>query len=467
MPDPNQNNQQPPVTPPVIFPHSDLPPLPPSFQSLPENDAPKPIMGDSGSSAPPEIPPKVSIPKKKFGGGKIIATILGLIVLVGGVGAGILLTQQPQLFQQKAESVNTCTYNPESIASGCQTNMAAKAQMCSTYTGIVKCGDDDCCMWVEKSVAPIVPPPSEPHCDATNTKDCIYGCTPDVNGGICKDCSVGQNEQADCTNILNGQSCPGKKTRFCQNGQWGNYSACSDIADSCPVTTTTSAQCTRIQKSLVNTGGNITITQEIFDACKNACPDGTAYLYASTFKCDGINLTGGCQDNGLMIKVPDVGQSITVNRPSCGTVQTDVGCKNSANTWGNLAYSTMVATTACNKDYSPPTEPQALITTPAPGAPSCIGPIKAYDDTWTALTDTQLSTLTVGDVVNFCISGSTNGTYDKAQFMINTILETETTTKRAGSDDFCQSYTILSTDTTINVKAKIHDTVSGWVGETI
>jgi hypothetical protein len=45
----------------------------------------------------------VASPKKKFGGKRIIATILGIFLLVGGVGAGIVLTQQQQLFQQKAE----------------------------------------------------------------------------------------------------------------------------------------------------------------------------------------------------------------------------------------------------------------------------------------------------------------------------------------------------------------------------
>ena len=57
----------------------------------------------SGSAAPSDLPPMVSSPKKKFGGKKIIATILGIFLLVGGIGAGIVLTQQQQLFQQKAE----------------------------------------------------------------------------------------------------------------------------------------------------------------------------------------------------------------------------------------------------------------------------------------------------------------------------------------------------------------------------
>lgn len=41
-------------------------------------------------------------PKKKFAGGKVIATILGLFLLVGGVGAGVFLTSQDQNISEKA-----------------------------------------------------------------------------------------------------------------------------------------------------------------------------------------------------------------------------------------------------------------------------------------------------------------------------------------------------------------------------
>jgi hypothetical protein len=96
--------------------HNDLPPLPDYMtQNNPseikenigstttEDSSPQPSENLTGSAAPPDLPPMVSSPKKKFGGKKIIATILGIFLLVGGIGAGIVLTQQQQLFQQKAE----------------------------------------------------------------------------------------------------------------------------------------------------------------------------------------------------------------------------------------------------------------------------------------------------------------------------------------------------------------------------
>jgi hypothetical protein len=95
--------------------------------------------------------------------------------------------------------------------------------------------------------------------------------------------------------------------------------------------------------------------------------------------------------------------------------------------------------------------------------------VKAYSSTWTLLTSAQLSALAPDTVVNFCVAGTASaGVFDKAQFKIGTTLGGETTTPRPGAtNEFCQSYTIKSTDTTINVKAKINHTTLGWQGEAI
>lgn len=109
----NPTVQQPAAAPPVIFPQSDLPPFPPVFQDLPENDKttgqlvdqptmPPAVNGDNTLDTQPDISSINPKPKKRFGKGKIIATILGIVVLVGGVGAGVLMTQQQQIFQPQA-----------------------------------------------------------------------------------------------------------------------------------------------------------------------------------------------------------------------------------------------------------------------------------------------------------------------------------------------------------------------------
>ncbi|MFZ3301717.1 MAG: hypothetical protein WA152_03330 [Microgenomates group bacterium] len=64
---------------------------------------------DSGSAAPSDdvvMAPVITTQKKKFAGGKVIATILGLFLLVGGLGAGIVLVDQNQNIEEKAGACN-------------------------------------------------------------------------------------------------------------------------------------------------------------------------------------------------------------------------------------------------------------------------------------------------------------------------------------------------------------------------
>jgi hypothetical protein len=71
--------------------------------------------------------------------------------------------------------------------------------------------------------------------------------------------------------------------------------------------------------------------------------------------------------------------------------------------------------------------------------------------------------LGVGKTVNFCVLGTASeGTFDRAKFTINTVAQTETTTKRPTTNDYCQSYTIPSGVTTFNVTAQIHHVTLGW-----
>lgn len=121
QPDPNQSKQAGDVGVAPFSPQSDLPPPPPEFQNVIGNtsqDIPDAVTQvqpvapaeESGSAAPP--PPNfssvTSLPKKKFGTGKIIATILGIFALVGGVALATYTVGQKQLFQQKASS-NICS----------------------------------------------------------------------------------------------------------------------------------------------------------------------------------------------------------------------------------------------------------------------------------------------------------------------------------------------------------------------
>lgn len=98
----NHMPDQPNLAQPPTFP--DIPDIPP----MPATDTP-----------PLDIPPMIidsSSPKKNKG--KIIATILGILLLVGAVGAGVVLVGQKQLFEQKAGGP-ACNNDPET-ASECR-----------------------------------------------------------------------------------------------------------------------------------------------------------------------------------------------------------------------------------------------------------------------------------------------------------------------------------------------------------
>ena len=141
--------------------HNDLPPLPDYMTQSDISETqntPPPVpqvessaSGLLGSAAPSDLPPMVSSPKKKFGGKKIIATILGIFLLVGGIGAGIVLTQQQQLFQQKATGVD--------YGGGCITGIH----------GTTVCGSTN---------VPYDPnnPPAGENSGYHNEEDAIWGC---------------------------------------------------------------------------------------------------------------------------------------------------------------------------------------------------------------------------------------------------------------------------------------------------
>ena len=332
---PSEPTQMPAATPPVPdVPTGDVsipPPFPPETSPI------------EGAPPPFDIPP-VIVPAGKpkgFGGKKVIATILGLLVLVGGLGAGIILVRQQQDIREKA------------------------------------------------------------------------------------------------------------------------------------VTTDPYATCTRIPTSAITreTGDSLTITQADLNKCKQYCPDGQ--LFAARYKCDGINLSAGCQDNGVSLDA-SVGKSYPVGNLTCGTVQIDVGCKNASGTWGSVKFLSKSAATACAPPPPPPgtTPPTAPPPPPTPTPPGstptppptaqCLN-IQAFDTSWNKLSSTDLSNLKPGDKVRFTVAGqASSGKFDKARFKVNGVQRPEVTGKRPGTEEYFDEYTIPEGITTFSIGAQIHHETLGW-----
>ncbi len=300
---------------------------------------PSPI-GLSGSAAPADdvlmpLTVAASQPRKKFAGGKIIATILGLFLLVGGVGAGVYLTGQNQNPQEKADDI---LYRYEKIC----TKAGSPRAWCVDETR-TECPND----------------PGSPR---------------------------------SCTDSFwNSWSCSGDEREPC-GGQGGG-------------------------------GGGGT----------PSCPAGTTYVCgtpAQTF-CPTFN-TCDFPNKNTGIWCDQTGSENNGNLKDWYLCQTNCSC-----------------------------QPPATPTPPAITA-QCQN-IKAYNATWIELTTAQLSALKAGHKVNFCVTGvATGGSFDKARFTINNVLQAETSTVRPSSTDFCQLYSIPTATTIFNITAQIHHTTLGW-----
>ncbi len=383
---------------PNIPPQSDMPPLPPDFQNyipsqIINTAANQPVVPSPSLTPPPPAPTTIaSFPRKKFGGGRVIATILGIFLLVGAVGAGVILTGQKQIFEQKATDVGlTCEIN-------------STPNCCNLQgSGVITCAElQSSCIAQGRS-----------WCKAT--ANFVYTC-----------CVAGYD---------------------CGSGGVG----CYPVTPTAPPTTNCPSGW---------------ITEHVDNECRK------------NENCVGYNSCGSNPYDGCFINQV-AGSSCNANQTEC----TYDRC-GSPSTKSPTPVPTKSPTPVPTKSPTPvPTKsptpkptpgPVSPPPTPSPRPPQCLN-VKAYRVTqatgaeiWTLLTAAQLSALKTGATINFCVAGSTTtGTFDRAQFKINAKLKPETKSKRPNSNDYCQSYKILSTDKTVSVKAKIHHATLGWFGENI
>jgi hypothetical protein len=175
--------------PPVSVPNTDLPPLP-DFMNVPTSPTPSepltpPTDDSSGSAAPSDLPPVMSAPKKKFGGGKIIATILGLVLLVGGIGAGVVLTQQQQLFNQKAAPRPPSEIETNAAQSGVQNAVQDPAKNAAAQSGVQNAVQDPAKNVAQNAAQNVACSPLSSVCIACRDQG--------------KDCTLGDNRTCSCT----------------------------------------------------------------------------------------------------------------------------------------------------------------------------------------------------------------------------------------------------------------------------
>ncbi len=572
---PKDNNQTPVTPPPTVAPTmDDKPPMmfpdevaPPMPQPGPapvstvtttttetKLDMTTPTPLGSGSAAPSNdvidtVMPAVvtTTQNKKYAGGKIIATILGLFLLVGGVGAGVYLTGQNQDFRERASlgegggsvGAPTCAVDSDCPPdySACSNGVCVGAGGCFLPGTLVnssnsskpientKVGDtvlsfDEKGEVVESKVNKIYEVKRDHYYSLTaggvnvkataehpfyignneykETKDLKTGDTiytlvnkdlkpqkiesivkidePTVAYNLSVDNThtffanniAVHNKTAatlavcgsglDCTagTLNGGNSCinsAGDTLSCCSPGSQNQNGTCVQSAPQVCGSTTcypgvsecSGGKCVAINRA---PGGSCGYLGE-----GSWSLIGSSYIcsYGGDLTCNGV--VGG---GGDPCKLPDG----TSDCAKAGMIR----CK-----CGPNAYVGAAAGSSCNDvcgaagiscsngcNESPGETPPPTVTA------SCQN-IKAYSSNFTLLTNAQLRTLDPGTTVNFCVTGSaTGGSFNKARFTINGVLKPETTTRRPGALDYCQSFVIPTGVTNFVVVADIHHGALGW-----
>jgi hypothetical protein len=336
---PTQNQSDPNSVPPVSVQQTDLPPLPPDFQNVPEE---KPVVQQStdvnnGSAAPADLPPMITTPKKKFGTGKIIATILGIFLLVGGVGAGIVLTQQPQLLQQKAATFDCGSDNSSHF---CTANCAPG------HNQPGNCNSGVCC---NQEVT--ISPSTTTTTTTTTGADCSgLQCT--LNSMKCQQDKNGKNTGYDCKCIDTS-----KNNNVCTHDWQCNdrdLSACPTESGEMDPSAGTYSGCKSPDGTIVgDIEGRCIVArsgQSLPQMTKYTCPNSSS-----------IN-SAGCQKNEQI--VPAGASSVCFESNFCGVQQIDA-----VGSYANC-FMEVLDTASCST--TPPTSQPSIPTpTEIPAAPYC------------------------------------------------------------------------------------------------
>lgn len=103
----------------------------------------------------PKIKPTSSLAFmiKSMGGGKAVSALFGMLLLAGGVGAGIVLVTQPQLLEQRAQEVTYTTCGTPGTQGTCQSNyLCSSTGNCEPKTGVGNCANNTGNCYVTTSI---------------------------------------------------------------------------------------------------------------------------------------------------------------------------------------------------------------------------------------------------------------------------------------------------------------------------
>lgn len=410
---------------------SSTPPISP-IANIPTN----PTSDTGGSSTPPEpaisstpvtsgdndsgVGPK---PKRKVSG-KVLATIFGLVLLVGGIGAGLLLVQQRQVINQNAQSSGYISGGGDSPV--CVTAGTYQLQVChcnsntsTSYPG---------CICSENCTSQTVTPTQDTCYNAGSyalscgsTQVDIAGQGMCVGTGTAGTCGGGGTNPPplSCTATFQGISPnqtfkPGQTGTFqvkisndrAGQGSTGSFVKLNISSSNTSVATVTPSE---IQ---VNDDSALTKT---YDLTGTAVATGTA-----TFK-------------------------VTVDMKPCPACQTTSNIC-------DVSLPINVGTVSTNS-------PSPTATATAGTAPQCTG-IKIYDANFNEIPASDYSKLSPGTQIKIAVTGTTPaGSFDKARFFVNDPVNPigeSPSTVPSNPAEYYIDYTVPSGVTSFTISGELH-----------
>jgi len=446
---------QPNLAQPPTFPDTpDIPAMP--VTDTPQTPTPPPTPSDDILNIPPMIVDSSSSKKRS---GRIIATILGILILVGAVGAGVILTREKQLFREKAvgesyscPSCGTCTQSCSAGGFNWDGNQYTVPN--GAYSIKNKCAGVDlvasgqACACLPISHITCADCEGYDTCDLPNVERYfVRGGSGVTNGWESNYCGT---QQVD---ITWGGSNP---SYFHSVGNI-NSSVCNQ-ATATPTPTAT-ATATATPTATPTTTATPTPT---------ATPTGAPTCSSLTLSPSEINLKPGETQAVTATLVGSVATGVTF-----WTNNNDVAVpspNNPPNDYTPPYTSTVVAVAPGTVTFTAQGLPlignescKDTITVNVTGTllPQCLN-VQAYDTNWNLLTSAQLSALTAGSVVRFTVSGTPADQIDKAIFTINGVLGPEVTTPKPGTNEYYYEYTIPAGVSSFTVTAQIHHLTLGW-----
>jgi hypothetical protein len=455
---PGAQSTQTPPPPPATPAGGGSPPANTPFGAYPAMD---PTFGATSPQAVSNLPPVITPPSPRGGfPTKTVGIIVGILLLVGAVGAGIVLVQQQQDIREKASpadcysvDLDGCTFaqNP-SHCWRATTNNACPVNGVPDGTLEVFSGpgtfDGQVCYTCDANS------------DIPGQERCSAGTLIETNPACSSQPTAQPSTQPSATPYTNGIC-----GDHCQtDSQCVGSSEYPQIRVGCRGGECVNLDCEEAGGTTIP--GPLCACRGVAHSCGEPCGAGIGLCdsslgvscqYLSKSQCSPSTRWPICAPSGTtagsatgpLFGVPQYhGASFESKKCGSGT-----GDPNNNYLWHpefpNGMTSTQVADLICAGE------------TPVNGG-QCIS-VRVYDTNWNELTSTQLAQLQPGATIRITVAGSaTTGAITQARFTFNGTLRSPVTQKKPDTQEFYDEVVIPTGATTVSIKGEVFHPDLGW-----